>query len=125
MRRRKMIDLRWMINFIMPLSLMIYGSIYIKKAKGNISNFLGYRTVRSMLSEETWKYGNRRAGQIWVRLGLGLIIFSVLYLLLITKDFTKPSWLLAIVSIVSGMVSLQTVDKELKKKFDDKGKKIV
>ena len=120
-----MIDLRWLINFIMPLSLIIYGSIYIKKAKGNISNFLGYRTVRSMLSEETWKYGNRRAGQIWVRLGLGLIIFSALYLLIITKDFTKPSWLLAIVSILSGMVSLQTVDKELKEKFDDKGKKRV
>ncbi|MDR7857448.1 SdpI family protein [Tissierella sp.] len=120
-----MLDLRWLINFIMPVSLIIYGSVYIKKAGGSISNFLGYRTVRSMLSEETWKYGNRRAGQIWIRLGLGLIIFSALYLLFISKDFSKPSWLLAIVSVLSSMVSLQTVDKELKEKFDEKGKKLV
>ena len=108
-------------NFIMPISFILYGLFYLKKSKSTINNYTGYRTQMTMLSEQTWQYGNKRAGEVWIKLGLGLILFTIGYLYIVKKSFTELSWFLLIVSMVGSVVSLQKVDKELRAKFDKEG----
>ena len=114
-------EYKWIINLIMPLGLIIYGLIYLRKSKKKPSNWRGYRTSRAMLSQETWEYANQRAGNLWIKLG---IIISVItgFLFLVFPDKAKePSVVLIIFTVIISLIPMGKVEKELKELFDDKG----
>lgn len=115
-------DLRWVINFVMPISLIIYGYIYIKRANKGTNSSFGYRTSRSMKSKETWEYSNNRLGKLWMILGFVLAIFSVAYSLIFQREQLELSKTLLILGLIICIAPLFIVEKELKERFDEEGK---
>ena len=74
----------WWIMFIcgllVPAAMIIAGRLMWKHCPKEINNWIGYRTKRSMKSEEAWKFAHEYCGKLWWILGwaaalpLGLVI---------------------------------------------------
>lgn len=114
-------DYRWVINFIMPLGLILYGYLYKNKASKKVSNFFGYKTARTQISQKTWEYANKRVGEIWIKLGIGFTAFVAILLLLVPSQREKPSFIVIALAIILSITPFPIVEKELKVKFDNKG----
>jgi len=52
----------------------------------NINAFYGYRTSRSMRSEEAWKEANKYSTEVMIRLALSTILVQVITYLLIEDE---------------------------------------
>jgi len=115
-------EYKWLINLIMPLGLIIYGLMYLRKSSKRPSNWQGYRTTRAMLSQETWEYANQRAGHLWVRLGITLAIIIGILLLAFPSKAKEPSIVLIVFTVIISLIPMRIVEKELKELFDDEGK---
>ena len=113
---------KFVINFILPIGLMIYGALYKFKALKKTSVFLGYKTTRTLLSQETWEYANKRVGNIWINLGALYTVFVGLYLFLVPSAREKLSVVVFAVGLAIVLYTFFTVDKELDEKFDEEGK---
>ncbi len=76
----------WIVMLIadlwLPIFLIIYGSIYSKKAPADINGSNGYKTARSRLSQETWEFANHYSARIARVVGWILLFLSLAALLL-------------------------------------------
>ena len=60
---------------------MILGGLFMYSNVSGINSFLGYRTSKSMSSQEMRDYAQKTAGKIWIVLGfVELLVLSVLFL---------------------------------------------
>lgn len=112
---------KWIINFVLPLGLIIYGYLYKHKASKKVSKFFGYKTARTQLSQETWEYANIRVGNIWIKLGAFYTIFTMLILLVFPSQREKLSLIVFIVGVIVTLYPFSLIENELKEKFDEKG----
>ena len=86
---------------LIPGIMIICGKYYTKKAPKTINHFVGYRTSRSMKSNETWKFAHNYMGKIWFRIGLVLLLVSVLPMaFVIGKDEDTIGILGSVITIV-------------------------
>ncbi|MBO5379585.1 MAG: SdpI family protein [Clostridia bacterium] len=113
---------------LIPLSMIIFGAIYIKNPPKNINTFSGYRTEKSMASKETWEYSHKLFGKLWLILGLvSLPIFSIPMLFLINESTTVISYVglvLTFLEFIPMIVPVIPTEIMLKKNFDENGNKI-
>ncbi len=111
-----------MINLILPIGFIIYGFVYYKFASKKLSNFFGYKTEKTQLSQETWEYGNKRVGEIWMKLGAlyTLIVLGLFIVMPSTRE--KASIIVVIMALIVSFVPFSLVEKEIKEKFDEEGK---
>ena len=65
-------------NLIIPVLLLIAGRMMWKHCPKKINMVYGYRTERSMKNMDTWKFAHEYCGRLWWKLGLILLIPSVL-----------------------------------------------
>lgn len=108
-------NLIWLLDFTIPLMMILIGYFLYKKQPKNINYVLGYRTKRSMSSKENWIYANKRMGEIWFKVGWGLLILILLFRLLLplkSEDITEIS---SILGLIIMFAPIFVVEKELKK----------
>ena len=65
-------------NLIIPLIMISGGWFMWKHTAERGDGAYGYRSKRSMQSEETWLYANRFCGKLWFRVGL-LLVFPAVF----------------------------------------------
>jgi len=98
----------WVFMFVMdllvPLTMILFGSRFEKNAPKEISAAFGYRTAMSMKNKETWQFAHKYIGRLWKIYGwLALLISAVIMLFAHGKDITA-------VSITGGAICIgQTV----------------
>lgn len=86
--------------YLIPLTMIIIGLIYRshppKYPRGDALALSGYRTHRSMLSEDTWKTAHACIGLLWAILGPILLVFTYLcrHWLLAQSNFSHAVLLL-------------------------------
>ena len=100
--------------FVQILMLVI-GIVFQKHAPKEINGFIGYRTRRSMQSHEAWDYANKRMGEIWLALGVILLVVSIPLTLLFAENGLTIAMIAQVVALI---VSIIPVEVELKAKFD-------
>ena len=66
------------IDYSMPLFMIFSYPWWKKIANGDINQYAGMRTTRSMENKENWKKANMLCGKYCVRVGIVLLIFVVL-----------------------------------------------
>lgn len=102
--------------FLFPILKIIFGILLYKKTP-DINYLYGYRTKRSMGSDEAWDYANKITGKIWLILGiLETIVF--LPLVLIFKSETMYL-ILVFIPLVFVVIFLIIVERQLKNKFSN------
>lgn len=100
---------------LIPVLMLVIGIVFQKHAPKEINGFLGYRTRRSMQSQEAWDYANKRMGEIWLALGVILLVVSIPLTLLFTENGLTIAMIAQVVALI---VSIIPVEVELKAKFD-------
>ena len=100
---------------LIPVLMLVIGIVFQKHAPKEINGFLGYRTRRSMQSQEAWDYANKRMGEIWLALGVILLVVTIPLTLLLGENGVA---VLVIAQTIALILSIIPVEKELKAKFD-------
>lgn len=121
----------WIFMLIMvlliPLTMIFFGWLLFRKTPKEINYVYGYRTKRSMMNEETWRFANQYFGKVWYLCGL---ISAPLSVIAIAIVFGKgPGTVGTVGGIITMLQFLPLIgaivptESELKKNFDENGKR--
>ena len=121
----------WIFMLIMvlliPLTMIFFGWLLFRKTPKEINYVYGYRTKRSMMNEETWRFANQYFGKAWYLCGLISVPLSVIA---ITIVFGKGPGTVGMVGGIITMLQMLPLigaivptESELKKNFDENGKR--
>lgn len=120
----------WIFMLIMvlliPALMIAFGREFMNGAPDNINSTFGYRTKRSMMNKETWKFAHIYLGKLWFICGLILLLPSVVVMLFVLeKDVNTVGTVGAIIVFVQMIPMFGTIiptEKALKKNFDEYGR---
>ena len=121
----------WIFMLIMvlliPLTMIFFGWLLFRKTPKEINYVYGYRTKRSMMNEETWRFANQYFGKVWYLCGLISVPLSVIAIALV---FGKGPGTVGMVGGIITMLQMLPLigaivptESELKKNFDENGKR--
>ncbi len=119
----------WVSDLIFPVILLITGLLMSKYPVKKINSGVGYRTSRSMASQEAWDYANTRFPKIYLVTG---IIFFALFTadkaaaFFIADDRNIIYYINSVIGIIGCLLPIPIIEKELKvlnTKSIEKGKK--
>ena len=121
----------WVFMFIttllIPMVMIIFGSIFMKNPPKEINWAYGYRTNMSMKNQDTWNFAHEYCGKIWFRCGVVLTVISLIIMLfVIGRDTDTVGWIgggLAMVQILPLLGTIIPTEMALKRKFDKDGKR--
>ena len=112
-------------DLIIPAAMIGCGRLLQKKPPKNINGAFGYRTTRSMKSQDAWDFAQVYCGRLWARLGLALLPLSVVPLLFVRgRDMAvigNTAIIVAAVQLIPFLGSIVPVERALKKTFDENG----
>ena len=114
-------------SLLIPCTMIGFGKYFTKKAPREINALFGYRTSMSMKNRETWEFAHKHIGNLWFRLGLILLVLSVVpMLVLFGKDVETVGnlgVLLCGVQLVPLLGSIIPTEIALKRTFDQNGRR--
>lgn len=104
--------------FIVPVAMLICGAwlrFYPPKTR---NRWTGYRTKRSLKSQEAWDFAQRYCGKIWLMAGLIMLVVSALAAIFIKspKEDNNVSVCGSILQTIVLCLSCLPVEKALKNK---------
>ena len=112
-------------NLLVPLLMVVFGRIMYKHAPKSINGIYGYRTSMSMKNEDTWKFAHDYCGKLWYKVGLIMLIPSVLVQLPFVKSSTDTIGIMTVVletvQICVMIASIFPTERALRKTFDKYG----
>lgn len=115
-------------NMLVPLIMLIVGISFSNHPPGTINGIYGYRTTRSMKSQEAWIFANTYFGVVWKKTGAVMCVLTAvpsgLSWWLGEKGQVVVSGVLVTLQCVVLILSIIPVEKALKENFDKSGKKI-
>ncbi|MBQ6333194.1 MAG: SdpI family protein [Clostridia bacterium] len=115
-----------LMDFLIPLMMIGIGRLFMKRPPKRINGIYGYRTKRSMKTQETWDFAHCYLGNLWFKIGLVLIPLSALPLIFVYgKDVDLIGTVGAVVTlfeIFPMIVPIFPTERALKENFDEYGK---
>lgn len=112
-------------NLLIPVVVIVTGRIMWKHYPKNINGLVGYRTTLSMKNMDTWRFANEHCGRLWYKMGLFMLVFSILVsvLLLRTNDSTYSmiSLIFGLLQCIILIASIIPTEIALKKMFNTDG----
>lgn len=104
-------------TIIMSATMLLLGLYLSKSAPKDVSRYWGYRSKRSMSSQEAWEFGQKAAGNVYIILSfVNLVIFLGVYFLI--KDMKNYKDILVIclnLEIVVLILGIPFAESKLKK----------
>ncbi|MGI6662749.1 MAG: SdpI family protein [Bacillota bacterium] len=106
-------------SILVPFTMALIGARFRKNPPKRVNWFFGYRTSRSMKSQEAWDYANRRMGEVWWGTGLVTGIASVLVAAFCWRILESAAlWLIGFQMLVM-LSTVVIIERDLKRKFDE------
>ena len=116
------------LDFSMPIVMIVMGAIFSKSAPKNINTLYGYRTTMSMKNKDTWEFAHRYFGKLWFKIGIVLALVTIIPIILIfgkDEDFVATvGTAIAFVQLVPLIYPIFPTEKALSKTFDKDGNRI-
>ena len=112
---------------LIPLTALVGGIWFIKwapRTKGGV----GYCSKSALKSEETWRFAQSCCGIIWEMVGIATLVPSLMFGVI--SYFTNTliqcvtTLILVAVQMIILWVATMSVDRSIKKHFDENGKPI-
>lgn len=111
-----------------PILMIGAGLFFRNTAPKKINYFFGYRTERSMKNKDTWVFAHKYIGNLWLILGLTLIVPSAVPMFFVIGKSEELigviSLIICVVGLVALIASIILTEKALKKTFDKDGNRI-
>lgn len=112
-------------NLLLPMIMIIAGKMMWKHCPKEINGIYGYRTKRSRMNQDTWKFAHEYCGMLWWK--IGLIMLAIIILIFIpfmhSSDETigRIGLVPCILSCVVMIISIIFTELALKRIFTDEG----
>lgn len=117
----------FIVNLILPVVMVVGGYMMKKCPPKSISRWVGFRTALSMKNADTWAFAHACCGRVWWKAGRISLVLSVLVQLPFARAGEETLGTLALVLVLAqSFVLLGTVvyvQKELKRTFDESGRR--
>lgn len=101
------------IDYSIPLFMIFSYPWWKNIAKGDISQYSGMRTTRSMENKENWKKAQLLCGKYCVRVGIVLLVLVVLLRFLKLLAMEWNSVLIASINILALLAITYAVNKQI------------
>lgn len=112
-------------DLIVPGIMVLAGWMMWKHCPQDINVAYGYRTLRSMRNMDTWKFAHAHCGRLWWKLGLALVIPSILIHIPFFKSgkelVSAVSMIIMAVQTAILVASIFPTEAALKRTFNDDG----
>ncbi|MDB0441182.1 SdpI family protein [Clostridioides difficile] len=108
-------DIFWIIDMIIPAVIILMGFLYKYRAPKDINKFHGYRTNQSMKSQEAWDYAHSYGANIWIIIGMFLVIIISLNKIFIKIRPEYLSLINLLISIAGMVIPIYIIDSKIKK----------
>ena len=100
---------------------------WYNKAPKDINHTFGYRTKRSMMNKDTWKFAHAYIGKLWFICGLILMPISVAIMVSVlgkgTDTVGTVGAILTVVQMIPMIGTIIPTEYALKKYFDELGRR--
>ena len=121
----------WIFMLIMvlliPLTMIFFGWLLFRKTPKEINYVYGYRTKRSMMNEETWRFANQYFGKAWYLCGLISVPLSVMAITLVLGKGTETvgtiGGIITMLQMIPLVGAIIPTEIALKKNFDENGRR--
>jgi len=115
----------FMMDLLIPLTMIYFGSRFEKNAPKEINSSFGYRTTMSMKNKETWKFAHEYIGRLWKICGWFLLLISaVIMFSVLGKDTIDVSMIgggICFIQIMMVICTIIPTERALKKNFNKDG----
>ena len=115
------------IDLLIPLTMIIFGRIFMRSAPKEINSTFGYRTGRSMQNRDTWDFAHRYFGRIWFICGLIILPLSLIAMVFVLGQSERAvgyvGTAVCIAQLVPMALAIVTTEAALKKNFDTNGQR--
>lgn len=108
---------------ILSLTGIIYlvaGIIQLKFPPKNINSLYGYRTKKSMKSQEAWNFAQEYSAKKSLQLGLLMLLLGVLSVFLPASTWQIQAYLSVLIVILFSGILIILTEKKLKDKYEKK-----
>ena len=116
-----------MMVLLVPMTMIGFGHIFLKKVPHRINGVLGYRTSMSMINNDTWIFAHQYCGKLWFRWGIILLPVSIIAMcFVIGKDIDTIGNIggtICFLQIIPLIGVIFPTERALKKTFDKNGKR--
>ena len=121
----------WIFMFVMdlliPLTMIGFGRLFIKRAPGEVNGVFGYRTFMSMKNKDTWEFAHKYFGKLWYVSGLITLVITVIALIPVigaTKNtIGLVGGIVCGIQMIPLIVTIIPTEIALNKEFDKTGNK--
>lgn len=112
-------------TMLVPGLLYWFGKSFEKDNSSEINYIIGYRTSRSMMNIDTWRFAQKFWGRLRQKTALFCAVVSLLSLLFLTgkPDDVVYLWgeIICLAQLVPLIATIPKTEKALKETFDDNG----
>ncbi|NLZ93964.1 MAG: SdpI family protein [Firmicutes bacterium] len=116
-----------MMSLLIPVSMIVFGRLFIRSAPKKINSVFGYRTSMSMKNKETWEFAHHYCGKLWYAIGWPMLIITFGIMLLLINEPTgvigSVGAVLSVVQIIIMLGTIIPVERALKQTFAKNGKR--
>lgn len=106
-------------TMLTPILMILIGLLWKKQPPKQINRIYGYRTARSMQSQEAWDFAHAYHAKIWLVVGIVLLIFSLAAMLVIygKENYEIYDLIIVGIQIVVMLLSIVPTELALKRKY--------
>ncbi len=112
-------------DLLTPALMILSGRWMWKHPPKEVNSLVGYRTRRSMQNEDTWRFANEYAGKLFWKLGIWMLIPSVLLpLVTLGKDESTIADFGVVLLMIQCAIMVAAIfptEWALKRTFDEEG----
>lgn len=106
---------------LIPGCMLYFGRRFQKKPPEEINSGYGYRTTRSMRSQEAWNFAQRYSGRFWIRTARPTLAVSLVWMLpLLGKEIGRvgsSAMVLTGLQMIPLLAVIPATERALKRKF--------
>ena len=114
-------------DLLIPITMIGFGKLFLKKAPKEINGAFGYRTSKSMKNKDTWEFAHRYCGKIWYRCGLILLPVTVIPMLFVIGQSVDAignlGGIICFIQCIPLIGSILPTESALKRTFNENGKR--
>ena len=78
-----------LMDLLLPVTMIGFGSYFMKKAPDSINTVFGYRTPMSTKNKDTWEFAHNYFGKLWYICGLITLPLAIILMLLVIGKGTE------------------------------------
>ncbi|MBQ8924080.1 MAG: SdpI family protein [Lachnospiraceae bacterium] len=108
-------------NLIIPILFIVVGWMMWKHCPKEINGIIGYRTKRSMINLDTWKFAHDYCGRLWWKLGWIVLIPTIIIQIPFYGNNIKTigivGGIIVFIQCLTLIFSIMPTEKALKKHF--------